>query len=190
MRLVWLGLVAAAVLAVSACPPISRAQDCAPSTFAGSFGGEVTLCQNWDAEEQQEFWFLSQGSQIIPYAWFLALEQADGEELFRDGDHMDGFRYLPQRPTAMNPDGLPIGFTKDGAQGNTANARVSETWLGMTCAACHTGQVEFQGRKMLIDGAPTMADFESFMRALVEALQATVEDDQKFDRFATRVLGS
>ncbi len=118
MLLSRLGLVSVAFLVIFACPSISRAQGCTPSTFAGSFGGEVTLCQNWDAEEQQEFWFLSQGSQIIPYAWFLALEQADGEALFRDSAHMDGFRYLPQRPTAMNPDGLPIGFTKDSARGN------------------------------------------------------------------------
>ena len=103
---------------------------------------------------------------------------------------MDGFRYLPQRPTAMNPDALPIGFTRDGARGNDAYEDIADEWLGMTCAACHTGQVEFGSSKMLVDGAPTMADFEGFMRALVEALQATLEDDEKFDRFATRVLGS
>ena len=80
---------------------------------------------------------------------------------------MDGFRYLPQRASGKNPDGLPIGFTKGEAEGNEVYEEISDEWVGLTCAACHTGQIEFNGRKMLIDGAPTMADFEGFMQALV-----------------------
>ncbi len=29
---------------------------------------------------------------------------------------MDRYRYLPQKPTTLNPDGLPIGFTKGNAR--------------------------------------------------------------------------
>ena len=76
MKLAWLGLASCAILAALAHPHPARAQACSPSSFPGAFAGEVTLCQNWDAEEQQRFWFLSQGSQIVPYRWFLALEQA------------------------------------------------------------------------------------------------------------------
>ncbi len=47
----------------------------------------------------------------------------------------------------------------------------------MTCAACHTGQVEFGGAKYLIDGAPTMGDFEKLFHDLVKAMQATLDDD-------------
>lgn len=164
------------------------AESCTPNTFEGAFSGEVTLCQNWDARDQQKFWFLSQGSQIIPYKWFLFLEQPTNAKLFVDGQHMDGFRYLPQQKTALNPDGLPIGFTKDAASNNPAYQRISQDWLGLSCAACHTGQVEYQGKKVLIDGAPTMADIESFMHTLVKAMQATTSDSQKFDRFAKNVL--
>ena len=163
------------------------AGSCAPSPFAGAFGGEVTLCQNWSAADQSRFWFTAQGSQIMPYRWFLALEQADSETLFRDGAHMDALRYLPQQPTPANPDGLPIGFTRDTARGNDDYAKISPQWLGLTCAACHTAQVEFAGHKVLVDGAPTMADFEGLMHGLVAALQATLADDAKFARFAERV---
>jgi hypothetical protein len=167
---------------------IARAENCTPNTFEGAFSGEVTLCQNWDAQDQQKFWFLSQGSQIIPYKWFLFLEQPDNSKLFVDGQHMDSFRYLPQKKTTLNPDGLPIGFTKDAAKNNPAYQRISQDWLGLSCAACHTGQVEFQGHKMLVDGAPTMADIESFMHTLAKAMQTTASDSQKFDRFAKNVL--
>ncbi len=163
---------------------VTAAGGCAPSAFAGAFSGEVTLCQNWNAAEQQKFWFLAQGSQLIPYRWFLALEQAGNGVPFRDSAHMDGLRYLPQQPTPANPDGLPIGFTRDTARGNEDYAEISPQWLGLTCAACHTGQVEFSGQKLLIDGAPAMADFEGFTHALVAAMQATLDDDAKFARFA------
>jgi hypothetical protein len=169
-------------------PLAAHAENCTPNTFEGAFSGEVTLCQNWDAQEQQKFWFLSQGSQIIPYQWFLFLEQPNSAKLFVDGLHMDSFRYLPQKKTALNPDGLPIGFTKDAAKNNPSYEKISQDWLGVTCAACHTGQVEFQGHKVLIDGAPTMADIEGFMHTLVKAMQTTMTDDQKFERFAKNVL--
>ena len=175
------------LIAFFALPRAASAEDCRPASFDGAFAGEVTLCQNWDAGEQQEFWFLSQGSQIIPYAWFLALEQADSGSLFHDPVHMDAFRYLPQAATAMNPDALPIGFTRDSAAGNENYEAISEDWLGLTCAACHTGQVEFEGAKILIDGAPTMADFEGFMTSLVDAMQATLDDPDKLARFHARV---
>jgi len=58
----------------------------------------------------------------------------------------------------------------------------------LTCVACHTGQVEFNGAKYLIDGAPTMGDFESLFRDLVEAMKATLNDDAKFERFAAAVI--
>ena len=170
----------------------AAAEECTPATFAGAYDGEVTLCQNWDAREQQVFWFLGQGSQIIPYDWFLALKQAGSDQRFAAPAHMDGFRYLPQSPTPDNPDGLPIGFTADGAQANRDYEAISSKWLGLTCSACHTGQVEYENdgtlHKILIDGAPTMADFESFMLALVDAMQATLDDPARFEAFATEVL--
>jgi hypothetical protein len=104
---------------------------------------------------------------------------------------MNGFRYLPQKPTALrNPDGLPIGFTKDDPRRIQPFAGIDREWLGMTCAACHTGQIEFGARKILIDGAPAMADFQSFVEALVAAMRATVREPAKFDRFARAVFSA
>src|SRR5437763_7698203 len=54
----------------------------------GAPGGDsatriVYLQQNWTPEESQRFYFTSQGSQIVPYDWFLALETAEDETLLR-----------------------------------------------------------------------------------------------------------
>ena len=58
----------------------------------------------------------------------------------------------------------------------------------MTCAACHTSQIEFNGKKIVIDGAPGMGDLEGFLQGLVESMEATLKDKEKFQRFATHVL--
>ncbi len=187
MRLALLGFAAVLAIGSSHSQP-AHAQGCNSGTFDGAFSGEVVVPQNWDCQDRQEFWFTDQGSQIIPYVWFLHLEQADSPEKFAAPANMDRYRYLPQTPTVLNPDALPIGFTRGGTRHNRTYRKVSRQWLGMTCAACHTGQIEYQGAKYLIDGAPTMGDFETLFRDLVTAMKATLADDEKFLRFATAVI--
>ncbi len=182
----FVGLVAI-VLLMLAGP--ATAQNCNTGLAEGAFDGEVVLPQNISCKERQEFWFTDQGSQIIPYQWFLKLEQANGIEKFSAPTNMDRYRYLPKKPTDQNPDGLPVGFTKGNAKSNPEYEDISKNWLGMTCAACHTGQVEYQGKKFLIDGAPAMADFEGMFLDLVEAMKVTLADDAKFHRFAAAVGG-
>lgn len=145
----------------------------------------VSLDQGWDEATQLGFWFTSQGARLLPYAWFLALEQADGTGLFRADANIERLGYLPARPGAggINPDGLPVGFARAAAEGGQA-------WVGLTCAACHTAQINLGGLGLRIDGGPAMADFNTFYAGLVAALQATLAQPSKFDRFANRVLGN
>ncbi len=146
-------------------------------------GPVVNLEQGWAENTQQAFYFTTQGSRILPYKWFLVLEQADNTELFRNDQHIEALRYLPAVANVWNPDGLPIGFAKD-------TDHNQEEWIGLTCAACHTTQINFQGTRMRIDGGPALGDFEAFNRKLVEALNATYEDQFKFARFAKSILGA
>lgn len=163
------------------------ANDCNSGGYKGAHGDEVLLPQNWNCDERQDFWFTDQGSEIMPYSWFLHLEQADSSEKFIHPAHIDRLRYLPQKPTAANPDGLPIGFTQGSAPADTNNGEISSAWLGMNCSACHTGQIDYGEKKYLIDGAPTMGDFEALFRSMANAMRATLEDDAKFGRFAEAV---
>jgi hypothetical protein len=141
----------------------------------------VYLDQNWSPRDSVRFYFTAQGSQILPYDWFLALEQADSTTPFRDNQNILKYRYLAQDPGAMNPDGLPVGFVADRG--------VARTWLGMTCAACHTTEIRLGTTAYRIDGAPTHGDVQGFLTALVCALQQTEKDPAKFGRFAAKVLG-
>jgi hypothetical protein len=64
----------------------------------------------------------------------------------------------------------------------------------MTCAACHTGQLEYHKdgviRQLRIDGAPANADFQLFLTDLAAAARATSTDPKRYDTFAKAVLGS
>ena len=183
-----LTLAASTPFLLVACSYETVTSDCESGTYDGAYAGEVLLPQNWSCAERQTFWFADQGSEIIPYSWFLHLEQAGDRKKFIDPAHIDRIRYLPQQPSVWNPDGLPIGFMLSEAAADTANGGISGAWLGMNCAACHTGQIDYGGKKYLIDGAPTMADFQAMFEGLAGAMQATLDDEAKFARFAEAVI--
>ena len=136
----------------------------------------VYLDQGWTAGDSLWFYTTTQGSELMPYAYFVNFEQLDSTDLFLESFNVAKYRYLPQNKTSHNPDGLPVGFTRNNDS------------IGLTCAACHTNQVNYQGTGIRIDGGPTMANFVYFMDDLAKIMRQTLTDNEKFDRFAKRVL--
>ncbi len=114
----------------------------------------------------------------MPYAWVMALERTDSQTPW--AQNLDRFGFLPNRVTGANPDGLPVGLVRDGNH------------LGLTCAACHTNQVNFRGTVYQIDGAPTNASLWEFLDDLGKAFNATAKSatSDRFVRFAAKVLGN
>ena len=149
-------------------------------TNGESYSKPIYLQQGWSESDSLWFYNTTQGSDLLPYDFFLALEQVDSTELLRANQNMDKYRYLPQKPTFFNPDGLAVGFVKDNYQGHD--------YVGYTCAACHTGQVNFKGKAIRVDGAPSMADMVGFLAALEKSLEQTQSDPQKRERFVKAVL--
>ena len=136
------------------------------------------LDQGWSAADRNMFYTTTQGSEMMPYDWFLALEQPDSNNLFL-ADGLARFGYLPNPDKTNNPDSLPVGFVKDSGENGD--------WVGMTCAACHTSQINFAGKTLQIDGGPTDADMWALISELGTALAQTSSSDDKFQRFADRV---
>jgi hypothetical protein len=149
---------------------------------ASDSGAVLIVDQGWDEAARNTFYHAPQGSPIMPYAFFLALEQAESEAMFRDLEHLEGHGMLYWGTSSLNPDGLPIGLTVD----NDING--VESQLGMNCAACHVTEIKVGGRTALVDGGVSHFNFWSFMQDLLVSLRATHSDDKKFDRFARRVL--
>lgn len=148
--------------------------------FGDHFSQTVYLDQGWSAADSLWFYTATQGSNLLPYSFFLVLEQSNSSALFRSDENIDRYGYLPQRPTVRNPDGLPVGMVRDEYQGRA--------FMGFTCAACHTTQINYQDTGIRIDGGPANSDMENFMIDLAEALNVTLAVPEKLHRFIANVL--
>jgi hypothetical protein len=149
--------------------------------FGDQFSNVRYLWQGWKPADSMWFYNTTQGSDLLPYDFFMALEKPGTSELFRSNDNLNYYRYLPQQATLSNPDALPIGFVKDRYKG--------KDFLGFACAACHTGQLNYKGTGIRIDGGPAGTDMDSFLKDLGAALWAVrIDQGSVHDRFVKKVM--
>src|SRR5262249_54604953 len=85
-----------------------------------------------------------------------------------------------------NSDNLPIGFVVD--------RTVNPAQIGLSCAACHTGQIEYQKdgatHVIRIDGAPAKTDIQQFVSDLVAASRATLSDPNRLTAFVNAAIAA
>jgi hypothetical protein len=136
--------------------------------------------QGWTPQQSMWYYNATQGSDLLPYDFFLELEQIGSKELFRSVQNVDKYRYIAQKKTNSNPDGLPLGFVKDEYKG--------KAYLGFTCAACHASQIVYNRVAIRVDGAPSMADMVSFMIALQKSVEHTLTTPEKLSSFSKKIL--
>jgi mono/diheme cytochrome c family protein len=144
----------------------------------------IQLDQRWSAATSQHYWWTSQGSQVVPYDYITALELKDSQELFASAAHFDRLRFVNVAgKSAANPGGLPIGLVKNQAQVDGQDV------MGLTCAACHTAKWKINGVDVIIEGGPSKGDFQMFFNELIDSMTQTIDQPEKFDRFAKRAGG-
>lgn len=90
---------------------------------------------------------------------------------------------------AENVDGLPVGFARMTGVVDPATGRREEDKIGLTCAACHTGQIHYQGVDVRFDGGAAMTDLKKLELATGLSIAYTLYVPFRFQRFADRVLG-
>jgi mono/diheme cytochrome c family protein len=150
------------------------------------------LAQNWTEDQRHRYYHLAQGSELLPYAWFLALEQPrftiTGAPPFKDDSYLQGFGFIPDSAYEQNPDGLPVGFAKDDRFVDPYTGQITVV-LGITCAACHTGELFYGGKAIRLEAGPSLIDLQKFTEAIGLAVTWTYYDPVRFHRFANRVLG-
>ena len=156
-------------------------------------GELVELNQGWSDAQRLQFHHTPQGTKLVPYAWFKVLEQPcfslTGCEEFRNPRYLSRFGFLASKPDPKaNPDGLPVGFSY---QANFYDPILQKTYpaLGLTCAACHTGELHYGKYDVRIDGAPAMIEVTQFQKALGLALGFTQMVPFRYGRFERNVLG-
>jgi hypothetical protein len=199
------GLVAAALLiALGLAPAFELGGVIAPRPERVAV---VRLDQGWD-EWKDSRWFhhTSQGTRVMPYDWFLALEQPVITPIevrrFADRAYLArfGFLYDDAEPPKGRPD-LPIGFAVEEefvAPYATPPVPKKTRVVGLTCAACHTGRLDVpvedggETKGVLIEGGSAMINLALFQDAVGRALYYNTLPlfSPRFDRFARAVLKS
>ena len=156
----------------------------------------VRLDQRWTDEQRQQFHHTPQGTRLLPADWFRALEQPCfspfGCDLFADPAYLSGFGFIPSHADALNPDGLPIGFAVDKDFVDPIDKHAYPV-VGLTCAACHTGELYYGKYAVQVEGAPGMIEVAAFQKALGLALAFTDTFPMsvgRYGRFEQRVLGA
>jgi hypothetical protein len=80
------------------------------------------------------------------------------------------------------PNLMPAGFSKN------YDPIGKQDWMALSCAGCHSSKISYQGTSMVINGAATMGDFQALMGDLEKSMLATLKQDDKFQRFAKKLL--
>ncbi len=141
--------------------------------------GAIIGINGLSATERQQFYHTPEGSELFPYAWAKALISAQNGKPFLE--NMERFGLVPDEKS--EPYGLPVGITV-GKRAGLGDVEM----IGVNCAACHVGQLAYQGRMLRVDGAPNLFDITMFYTDLADSTKATIKDPGKLWGFIKRYL--
>jgi len=206
LQLVLLVAVASAVIFLTG-PKFGRLVEALTPPELRPVNTELTpkrLDQNWPQRVSARFHSISQGTRTlpVPLSWLEALEEPHGSllavpfarnGLFLRDEYFLRFGFIKGEKSEFNPAGLPVGVTPTPAQKLPGISDI-QTAVGLTCAACHTGQITYNDTLYLIEGGPAVTDLGLLTKALGAALGQTALSakipifDGRFERFARAVL--
>jgi hypothetical protein len=136
--------------------------------------------------DREHFYHLSEGGELYPLDWILALEvettTPDGRAAVRPFlENVERYGFLSDPKSAGNPYGLPVGVT-------FAPSKVDGIEkIGLNCSACHVGQVQYQNHAVRIDGLGNMALVNQFLQDMALETERTLANPRRLQRFWERV---
>jgi hypothetical protein len=135
----------------------------------------VRLPQGLSKSEVQSLYSTYEGSQLMPYTWFKAIELSGSQKKLLDNYSAYGL--------VKEAGELPIGFTTvDDPE--TGKLYGENRWVGVNCSTCHTGVLQIKGQNVVIEGGAALFDLQKFEKDLIAGIQDTLKDPRKFTRFA------
>ncbi|BFM14687.1 di-heme-cytochrome C peroxidase [Maricurvus nonylphenolicus] len=151
------------------------------------------LNDGWSQEERERFYYTPQGTELfgLEYQWFINLELPLSHNRLASEENMRGWGFVVdpgQRPSSGNPGNLPVGM------GRHIDPASGKEILDIGCAACHTGELHYQGAALRIDGGQAVQSIPNakqgeFITTLGASIIETLFNPNKWDRFATRLVG-
>ncbi len=145
----------------------------------------VYLQQNWSQADRNAFYWTSQGSALISYDIYMALTDVTTKAPLNSATAASAYGLLLAPPDpAANPDGLPVGVTRSVVPAGP----YAGTYMGLTCAACHTGELRHAGKTIRIDGGKTNSfDMLVWVEGLSASLDAALERPEEFSALLARM---
>lgn len=137
-----------------------------------------------NARELARTWYLTpQGSHLLDFDVFVSIPGASDQPLFASRANLEtyGFLYANEYAAGAGQAELPIGIVKDTrGEGHTPLSKhakdLTRDYVGMTCAACHTGDLKYNGERFLVHAGQSNLDYERFITDLDNAVAKTVQD--------------
>lgn len=158
-------------------PPPGALTPLPPQTIAPRMSFASRWLMDWDAASRKTWYLTPQGSLIMPMDIFMALKTADGKRLFSSRENLQqyGWIYPPDSDASqLTMNGLPLGFVQE------PNADMNKVMtFGLTCGACHTGQLIFNNTRYVVDGAAPLSDIQEWDIDMAAALGKVVSNPQQ-----------
>jgi hypothetical protein len=143
----------------------------APSAFAQN--------QGLTAEQLQDWYHLSQGTEVFPYRFLRAIKDFDTGKPFID--NLDRFGFILDPKSEY---GVPVGMTVS----DTRDLRFAGVkMIGLNCSACHTAEMTFQGKRVRFDGGTNMLNVNAFSDGLKKSIQKTIANPVELLGFLSRL---
>ncbi len=150
---------------------------CSRKNAEQSSGAEANViysANGWSQGERDQYYHLAEGSELMPYALLANLKSTATGKPFLEG--MERFGFLPDHAGPANPHGLPVGVTVSRSR-NSGTAGIEI--VGFNCAACHVGEVTYQGKRVRIDGAPATVNLQQYQIEFKDSLDAALHSPEK-----------
>ena len=128
--------------------------------------------------QKESYYHLSQGAEILPWILLTAVDIADADSTKPFVENLERFGLLPD---PARTDGLPVGLTV-----SSNPFTFGMDFVGITCAACHVGELRHNGKAVRVDGAPNMFNLQLFYSQAIDALTAATSDRGKLWRALKR----
>jgi len=120
---------------------------------------------------------------LLDFDVFMSIPSASNQAVFAARANLEtyGFLYSNNYAAGTGQAELPIGIVKDTrGEGHTPLSKhaqdLTRDYVGMTCAACHTGDLKYKGERFLIHAGQSNLDYERFMSDLNIAVSKAVQD--------------
>lgn len=162
-----------------------------PATTDSPSASDAGYLNQWrkgrDPQDLARTWYLTpQGSHLLDFDVFMAIARPSDAVLFSAKENLEayGFLYPSSYPMGISPEdaaNLPLGVVKDRrGEGYTPLEKhakdLTKDYVGLTCAACHTGSVTYNGERFLIHAGQGNLDYERFIADLYAAVSKASQD--------------